>query len=75
MTEYIPILILDEDDTPKNDSMTLKEFLEIIDQYTKNIKDANPENIYVTIKANEYEDFGGVDPFIYIGEIAFSVKK
>lgn len=75
MTEYIPILILDEDDTPKNDSMTLKEFLEIIDRHTKNVIGANPENIYVTVKAQEYEDYDTTDGFIYIGEISFSVKR
>lgn len=73
MTKYIPILILDEDDTPKNDSVSLRDFLETIDYHVKNVKGATPDNVFVHLKTVEYED----DDFfeLAMAEISFSVKK
>lgn len=70
--QYIPVLILDEDDTPFKTSMSLKSFLEEIENHTKNIR-ADPEDFFVQIGLEEYEDdYGHMMP---IGQISFYVKK
>lgn len=73
MTKYIPILIMDEDDTPKNYSMSLREFLETIDYHVKNVNGATPDNVFVNLTTVEYEN----DDFfeLAMAEISFSVKK
>lgn len=73
MSEYVPILVIDEDDTPHNESMSLREFLEEIDRHVKNVEGATPDNVFVNIKNVIYDD----DDFyeLALAEINFSVKK
>lgn len=73
MTEYIPIFIMDEDDTPLQESFTLREFLEEIDNHVKNVDGATPDNVYVTINKVDYEDDNVYE--LSIAEIKFSIKK
>lgn len=73
MTEYIPILIIDEDDTPQNESMSLREFLEEIDSHVKNIDGATLDNVFVNLKTMDYEDEDFYE--LTLAEISFSVKK
>lgn len=73
MSEYIPILIIDEDDTKQNESMSLREFLEEIDAHVKNVNGATLDNVFVKLNTVDYDD----DDFyeLSIAEISFSVKK
>jgi len=73
MSRYIPILIIDEDDTMQHESMSLREFLEEIDSHVKNVDGATPDNVFVNLKTVEYED----DDFfeLVMSQISFSVKK
>lgn len=73
MTEYIPIFVMDEDDTTRSESMSLREFLEEIDNHVKNADGANLDNVFVNVRTAYYEDdeFGEMT----MGEISFSVKK
>lgn len=73
MTEYIPILILDEDDTPQNESYSLREFLDEIDRHVKNVNGATLDNVFVKLSRVDYDD----DDFyeLSMAEISFSVKK
>ena len=71
MKERRIILLLDEDDTTDG-KMSLKEFLEIIEQHRKNVK-IDAENIFVTLTTEEEEDsYHGP---ISIGEIQFWAKQ
>lgn len=69
---YIPVLILDEDETPNHDSMTLKSFLEIIDFHIKN-RGVKPEEVFVKISSTTYEDDSSGD--IAFGQIEFFEKR
>lgn len=40
MTKYITILVVDEDDTPKLNKLSLREFLSEIDTHVNNVKGA-----------------------------------
>jgi hypothetical protein len=73
MTEYIPILIINEDDAPQKESMSLREFLEEIDRHVKNVEGATQDNVFVSLCSVDYDD----DYFyeMTIAEIRFSVKK
>lgn len=73
MTQYIPILILDEDDTTGRESMSLREFLEEIDSHVKNVEGATIDNVFVNLITTDYLD----DEFfeLSLAELTFSVKK
>lgn len=70
--QYIPVLILDEDETPNHDSMTLKSFLEIIDFHINN-RGVKPEEVFVKISTENYKDDAGFD--IPLGQIEFFEKR
>lgn len=72
MNKYIPILILDNDDTPTSEAMSLTEFIAIIDQHVKNCN-ANPDEVYVTLNAQIFEDEDFFEEAF--AEIQFSVRK
>lgn len=66
MSEYIPILIIDEDDG----NFTLDEFLSVIQQHTEHHKD---KDIRVRITTETFEDDYHGD--IEMGTLEFLVKK
>ena len=70
---YKTILVMDEDDTPAGDLMSLPEFLDYINERMESAN-ANPEDVFVRMSTPEYvdEDTGGD---IYIGQIEFLVKE
>lgn len=65
MSPFIPILILDENETPTKTSMTLQRFLEIIEYHRANFG-TNPNNVFVQI------DVDDADELAYVG---FYVKR
>lgn len=71
--KYIPILILDQDDTPLNDSMSLHEFLEEIHRHVANVDGATLDNVFVTLHTVEYEDENFYDSTF--AEIQFSMRR
>jgi hypothetical protein len=73
MSEYIPILIIDQDDTSQNETMTLREFLAEIDFHVNNVEGATLDNVFVKLDTVDYEDEDFYE--ISIAEIRFSVKK
>ncbi len=67
---YEPFLILDEDDTPRHDTMTVSVFMETILKFlVKNGIDAN--KAYVKIGVTPFEE-GGFEE--WMGEIRFLEK-
>lgn len=73
MSEYVPLLILDDEDTPQNESMSLREFLTEIDLHVNNVNGATPDNVFVNLKITDYDD----DEFyeLSFAELIFSMKK
>lgn len=73
MSEYIPILIIDEDDTTQVESMSLREFLAEIDAHVNNVEKATLDNTFINLRTAMYEDdeFGELS----MAEIRFLVKK
>lgn len=72
MTKYVPILIMDEDDTPSNNLMSLNDFLKDINFHVEAIN-AKLEDVFVKITTEDYEDFTGGNHSM--GTIEFLVKK
>lgn len=72
MTQYIPILIMDEDDTSNHGALTLQEFLDVIEEHRSNAG-VDPEDVFVKITTEEYDDeeLGLTE----MGTIEFLVKK
>lgn len=73
MTKFIPILILDEDDTKTSKSFSVRDLLEEIDFHINNVDGATYDNIYLNITTHEYETDDGWDEMI--GEVQFSIEK
>lgn len=70
---YIPILIIDEDDTMQHESMSLREFLAEIDFHVNNVDGATLDNVFVNLRTVEYEDEDFHE--LTMAEINFSFKK
>lgn len=70
--KYEPILILDEDDTPWNDLLSLKEFYDMINYHIESFNE-KPENVFIRISTQVYDE-DTVDS-VDIGQILFLVKK
>lgn len=72
MEDEHAILILDSDDMNTEDGLSLKEFIEIINQHVANVN-VNPDEVFVKLRIVDYED----DDFFEcsVPEILFLARK
>lgn len=69
---YKTILIMDEDDTPVGDLMSLPEFLDYIGQHKEGASVTDKE-VFVRISNREYDEEDG--GWITMGQVEFLVKE